>query len=185
MLPESSVMARPPLRSYTEKFKTPDTWSLTTLGVIHSPHTQRFGAPRQPSAQGEPGQVKAEGAKLILNEKLVVAEMLHDLEGFERIWLIGAFHLNQGYKAKPTPPRGPKIPRGLYATRAPHRPNGLSLSCCELVKVEGHVLHLGTLDFLDGTPIFDIKPYLPYADAFPESRAGWVDSLDPNEPPRR
>lgn len=112
------------------------------------------------------------------------AEALHDLEGMERIWILAHLHLNQGFNPKVTPPRGPKVKRGLLATRAPHRPNPIGLSAVELLGISGHRLSLGPCDLIDGTPILDIKPYIPYADAFPESRAGWVDALDPSLPQR-
>jgi tRNA-Thr(GGU) m(6)t(6)A37 methyltransferase TsaA len=76
------------------------------------------------------------------------------------------------------PPRGPKGKRGVLATRSPHRPNAIGLSAVELVAVEGRTLHLRGVDLLDGTPVLDVKPYVPYADAFPGARAGWIDAVD-------
>jgi len=66
----------------------------------------------------------------------------------------------------------------VLATRSPHRPNAIGLSAVELVAIDGHTLRVRGVDLLDGTPILDIKPYVPYADAFPEARAGWIDALD-------
>ena len=76
-----------------------------------------------------------------------------------------------------------KPPRGggkhsVLATRSPHRPNAIGLSAVELLGVDGHALRVRGMDLLDGTPILDIKPYVPYADAFPQSRAGWIDAID-------
>jgi len=102
----------------------------------------------------------------------------------ERIWILAHLHLNQGYNAKVMPPRGPKKKRGLLATRAPHRPNPIGLSAVTLLGVKGNKLSLGPCDLIDGTPILDIKPYIPYADAFPDAKAGWVDELDPSLPQR-
>jgi len=82
------------------------------------------------------------------------------------------------------PPRGPKIKRGLLATRAPHRPNPIGLSAVRLLSIEKNRLYLDACDLIDGTPILDIKPYIPYADAFPDSMAGWIDELDPSLPQR-
>ena len=76
------------------------------------------------------------------------------------------------------PPRGPRTKRGVLATRSPHRPNAIGLSAVELLSVEGRRLHLRGVDLLDGTPILDIKPYVPYADAFPDSSAGWIEGVD-------
>lgn len=102
----------------------------------------------------------------------------------ERVWILAHLHLNQGYNVKVTPPRGPKVKRGLLATRSPHRPNAIGLSAVTLQGVEKNRLILGPCDLIDGTPILDIKPYIPYADAFPDSKAGWVDALDPSLPQR-
>lgn len=104
-------------------------------------------------------------------------KVLQDLNGFDRVWLIFVFHQSEGWKSSVKPPRGgPK--RGVYSTRAPHRPNAIGLSAVELLKIEGRTLYLRGVDLLDGTPVLDIKPYVPYADAFPDSKAGWIDELD-------
>ncbi len=80
------------------------------------------------------------------------------------------------------PPRGARKKRGVLATRSPHRPNSLGLTAVTLLGVEGRRLHVRGLDMLDGTPVYDLKPYVPYADAFPDARAGWVDLVDALEP---
>ena len=100
-----------------------------------------------------------------------------DLAGFERIWLLFAFHRSEGWKAEVRPPRGGGK-RSVLATRSPHRPNAIGLSAVELVAVEAGSLRVRGVDLLDGTPILDIKPYVPYADAFPQARAGWIDAID-------
>ena len=105
-------------------------------------------------------------------------QALEDLEGFERIWIVYQFHHNSEWKPKVLPPRGPRIKRGVFATRAPYRPNALGLSCVRLVKVDGLRVIVEGHDLLDGTPVFDIKPYLPYADAFPEARVGWLENVE-------
>lgn len=105
-------------------------------------------------------------------------QALSGLDGFERIWLLYGFHRNTNWKPMVMPPRGPRVKRGVFATRSPHRPNALGLSCVELLKVEGRTLFVRGYDLLDETPIFDIKPYLPYADAFPSSRMGWAKDLE-------
>ena len=105
------------------------------------------------------------------------AEGLRDLEGFERLWLIYRLH-----KASPGPlrviPFRDTTERGVFATRAPCRPNAIGLSCVRLLSVAGNVLTIGGVDILDGTPLLDIKPYVPAFDAFPNSRAGWLDDSD-------
>jgi tRNA-Thr(GGU) m(6)t(6)A37 methyltransferase TsaA len=84
-------------------------------------------------------------------------------------------HLNRGWNPTVIPPRGPKERRGVLATRAPHRPNSIGLSAIKLVGVKGRVLEIETLDMLDGTPVLDIKPYIPYADSLPDASHGWLD----------
>ncbi|MEO8010627.1 MAG: SAM-dependent methyltransferase, partial [Dokdonella sp.] len=87
------------------------------------------------------------------------------------------FDRSEGWKAEVRPPRGGGK-RSVLATRSPHRPNAIGLSVVELIAVEERSLRVRGIDLLDRTPILDIKPYIPYADAFIESRAGWIDALD-------
>lgn len=107
------------------------------------------------------------------------AEAAKDLAGFDRIWVIFCFHLNWDHwnpmVRPPVSPDGKKY--SLFATRSPHRPNPIGLSCVELLSVEKHGLCIGACDILDGTPVFDIKPYIPAADSFPSSAAGWHDKI--------
>jgi tRNA-Thr(GGU) m(6)t(6)A37 methyltransferase TsaA len=103
---------------------------------------------------------------------------LEDLEGFERIWIVYQFHHNPDWKPKVMPPRGPRIKRGVFATRAPYRPNALGLSSVRLIQIEGLRVIVEGHDLLDGTPVLDIKPYLPYADAFPEAKVGWLENVE-------
>ena len=80
------------------------------------------------------------------------------------------------------PPRGPRVRRGVFATRSPDRPNPIGLSAVRLVRVDGCDLHVKGIDLIDGTPILDLKPYVPYADAFPDARAGWIDAVARDAP---
>lgn len=146
------------------------------IGIMRSPYSRRIDAPHQSTVvEGtETGERAIATLELAdwLDEKVI-----QDLSGFDRIWLIFAFHLSEGWKSSVKPPRGgPK--RGVLATRSPHRPNSMGLSAVELVMTEGRTLHLRGVDLLDGTPVLDIKPYVPYADAFPGAKAGWIDELD-------
>jgi len=146
------------------------------IGILRSPYARRIDAPHQGTvvAGTETGEVASATLEL---EAGLDERVLKDLAGFDRIWLIFAFHLSEGWKATVKPPRGgPK--RGVLATRSPHRPNSIGLSAVQLVRVEGRTLHLRGVDLLDGTPVLDIKPYVPYADAFPEAKAGWIDEMD-------
>ncbi|MBB63956.1 MAG: tRNA (N6-threonylcarbamoyladenosine(37)-N6)-methyltransferase TrmO [Waddliaceae bacterium] len=104
-------------------------------------------------------------------------QALEDIEGFERIWVLFVFHRNRNWKPKVQVPRGDQK-RGLFATRSPHRPNSIGLSCLPLLKREGRILFVGDHDLLDSTPILDVKPYIPYADAFPHASKGWLEELD-------
>lgn len=146
------------------------------IGILHSPYVRRIDAPHQSTVvEGtETGEMALATLELAdwLDEQVV-----QDLSGFERIWLIFAFHLSEGWKPTVKPPRGgPK--RGVLATRSPHRPNSIGLSAVELVALEERTLSVRGVDLLDGTPVLDIKPYVPYADAFPDAKAGWIDELD-------
>ena len=151
--------------------------SFHPIGFVRSPYAKRMDAPHQPTvvAGTESGAVVEATLELAAD---LPDTVLRDLAGFERIWLVFLFHLSEGWAPLVQPPRGPKGKRGVLATRSPHRPNPIGLSCVELVAVEGRTLRLRGVDLLDGTPVLDIKPYVPYADAFPQARAGWIDAVD-------
>ena len=151
-------------------------YSYRPIGILRSPYSRRIDAPHQATVVEGTETGQAASATLELAEWLD-EQVLKDLQGFERIWLIFSFHLSEGWKNTVKPPRGgPK--RGVLATRSPHRPNSIGLSAVELVRIDGRTVHLRGVDLLDGTPVLDIKPYVPYADAFPDAKAGWIDELD-------
>jgi len=152
------------------------TFSYHPIGFVRSPYRHRIDAPHQPTVvEGtETGDVAEAILELDAN---LPEEALQDLQGFERIWVIFSFHRSEGWRPLVKPPRG-RLKRGVLATRSPHRPNAIGLSALELVAVEGRCLRVRGVDLLDGTPILDIKPYVPYADAFPGARAGWIDDVD-------
>lgn len=148
--------------------------SLRPVGILRSPYALRIDAPHQPTVAPAEG-----GGEAVLElEPWVPEEALKDLEGFDRVWLIFLFHRSEGWAPAVKPPRGPRVKRGVFATRSPHRPNPIGLSAVELAGIEGRTLRLRGVDLLDGTPVLDLKPYVPYADAFPEARAGWIDDVD-------
>jgi tRNA (adenine37-N6)-methyltransferase len=152
-------------------------YTFRPLGFIASPYTRRIDAPHQASVvEGTQNRERVE-ARLELLETLPL-EALRYLEGFERIWLIYVFHLSGGWGPLVRPPRRSLVKRGVLATRSPDRPNPIGLSAVELVKVERRTLFLRGIDLLDGTPVLDVKPYVPYADAFPQAKAGWIDEVD-------
>ncbi|BFI95777.1 MAG: tRNA (N6-threonylcarbamoyladenosine(37)-N6)-methyltransferase TrmO [Rhodanobacter sp.] len=155
-----------------------DKLPFTAYPIAHvrSPYARRIDAPHQSTVvAGTESGAEAE-ARIEFVEGLPV-EAFADLAGFERIWLLFVFHRSEGWKPQVRPPRGGGK-RSVLATRSPHRPNAIGLSAVELVAVEERVLRVRGVDLLDGTPILDIKPYVPYADAFPDARAGWIDAID-------
>ena len=151
-------------------------FTFSPIGFVRSPYAKRIDAPHQATVVEGTESRDAVEAFLDLDPALP-EEILRDLEGFERVWLIFAFHKSEGWAPLVKPPRGSKQ-RGVLATRSPHRPNAIGLSAVELVAVEGRTLRLRGVDLLDGTPVLDLKPYVPYADAFPDAKAGWIDAVD-------
>lgn len=103
---------------------------------------------------------------------------LRDLEGFDRAWVLYGFHLSVGWRPTVMPPRGPHRKRGIFATRSPYRPNPIGLSCVRLLSIDGLSVSILEHDLLDGTPVYDLKPYVASADAFPEARLGWLEGLE-------
>jgi tRNA-Thr(GGU) m(6)t(6)A37 methyltransferase TsaA len=148
----------------------------TPIAIVASPYRQRIDAPHQPSVVQGTATGDAVEARIVFVDGFP-GEAYRDLAGFQRIWLIFAFDRSHGWKAEVRPPRGGGK-RSVLATRSPHRPNAIGLSAVELLSVEAGALRVRGIDLLDGTPILDIKPYVPYADAFPGSPAGWIDALD-------
>ena len=171
-----------PNQDHTSLAGPVDIVQITPIGVVRSPYTERFGTPRQPPVTEQVLGDAALPAQIVLREDLAVAAA--DLAGFDRIWVVAWLHLNTGWSPTVLPPRGPRVRRGVLSTRAPHRPNPIGLSALRLTAVEGHVLHVLGIDLLDGTPILDVKPYVPYTDAFPESAVGWLTGLVPTEADR-
>ena len=119
---------------------------------------------------------ESSGGNILLENGHNYEQALQDLDGFSHIWLIYVLHHNPNWKPMVQPPRASRKV-GVFASRAPYRPNPIGLSCVELVSIHGLRVNVGPHDLLDGTPILDIKPYLPYADSFPEARCGWVEGL--------
>lgn len=157
----------------------PDTSPAITLrpiGWVRSPYARRFGTPQQASAIDSDAE-----AVLALDPQLIPEVALRDLLGIERIWVLSLLDRSGTWGPLVRPPRGARERRSLFATRSPDRPNPIGLSAVRLVRIEKTDLHVRGVDLLDGTPILDIKPYVPYADAFPTSRAGWIDELATDE----
>ena len=142
---------------------------LGAIGWMRCDFRERYETPHQAAlAGGNEGWIE-------LRAGADYEQALTGLEGVERIWVIFGFHLN----AVHPPPVCVKPPRhggkvGVFATRSPHRPNGLGLSCVRVLGVEGRRLRVAEFDILDGSPIFDLKPYIPAWDAFPDAKTGWI-----------
>ena len=141
---------------------------IKAIGVIRTPFQQPAGTPIQPS--------RSDGARGTVEIFDEFREGLKDLDGFDRIWLL--YWLDRA----PSPrfrvrPFLDDCPRGLFATRAPSRPNPIGMSPVRLLRINGSVLEVADVDVLDGTPLLDIKPYVPDFDCYPVERAGWYDRV--------
>ncbi|MCQ2098285.1 MAG: tRNA (N6-threonylcarbamoyladenosine(37)-N6)-methyltransferase TrmO [Fibrobacter sp.] len=147
---------------------------ITPIGTFFGDAIYKYDAPRQGRLfAGHPGRI-------VLNAGCNFEMALRDLDGFERIWVLFQFHENEGWRPTtrpPVPPKG-KDRVGTFASRSPYRPNPIGLSCVRLLKVEGLTLYVDEADLLNETPVLDIKPYIPMADAFPDAKAGWVEEQD-------
>lgn len=140
--------------------------SFTSIGMIHSPHLTPAGTPIQPSYA-----TQCEGQVVVKPE---FQEALTDIEGFERVWLLYFFDRAAHFKSHVIPYRD-TIKHGLFATRAPCRPNPIGLSVVRLSGRRDNVLNVKGIDILDSTPLLDIKPYVPEFDVHLPSKAGWLD----------
>ena len=137
----------------------------------------RTGA-RYPQEAPRQGVLTARRGTIILEKQRNFEAALADLAGVERIWIIFVFDRVSSWKPKVRPPLGGTQKRiGVFATRSPHRPNPIGITCAKLEAVKGLILEVSESDILDGTPILDIKPYIPMADAFPEAKTGWRENL--------
>jgi tRNA (adenine37-N6)-methyltransferase len=146
--------------------------TLEPIGIVHTGFAAKDEAPRQAVVDGAEAVIE-----LFPGRNLEHA--IEDLAGWERIWVIFWFHQNPGWRPKVLPPRSTSGRKGVLATRSPHRPNPLGLSAVRLLRVEGLRLHVLGADMMDGTPVLDIKPYVPYSDAFAQSGSGWLAAKDP------
>lgn len=167
----------PPPRDHRDAVDVPSTITMAPIGIVRSPYTERHGTPRQAVVRGGGGGGDPMVGAVEIDTGRVPETALRDIEGFDRIWLVTYLHLNPKWGPLVRPPRG-GIRRGVLATRSPHHPNPIGLSAVELIGREGARLIVQGLDLIDGTPVLDIKPYVPYCDAFPDSSAGWVDALE-------
>lgn len=150
-------------------------FAFEQIGVIRSPYKEKFAVPRQP------GLVKHGGGELHLLPPYNQADAVRGLEGFSHLWVLFVFHqtMEGGWRPTVRPPRlGGNARMGVFATRSTFRPNPLGMSLVELKAIRCHkdqvILQLGSLDLVDGTPVVDIKPYLPFAEALPDAQASYA-----------
>ncbi len=136
-----------------------------SIGVIHTPFKEPKGAPIQPR--------RSKGANGTIEIYPEYVNGLKDLDGFSHITLIYNFHLSEGFNLEVVPFLD-KNKRGLFATRAPRRPNQIGLSTVELLKIENNILHIKNVDMVDSTPLLDIKPYVPEFDSHTNIKIGWL-----------
>ncbi len=142
------------------------------IGVLRCADRSKFATPSQAGGNSQ-GVIE-------LSAGLHLDVAVRELSGFSRIWLLWWFHRNSGWRPEVLPPRGRGGRKGVLATRSPHRPNPIGMSSVALLEVRQTRLYVGAHDLLDGTPILDIKPYLPEVDSFPEERSGWLEQLPPS-----
>jgi len=135
------------------------------IGIIHSPFKDIKGMPIQPAG--------AKGIAGTIEIKPEYVNGLQDIEGFSHIILIYHFHLSKGFSLKVKPFLDENL-RGVFATRAPRRPNSIGISVVKLVRVEDTILHIEDIDIVDGTPLLDIKPYVPEFEAWEGVQTGWL-----------
>ena len=149
---------------------TPKAQPLRVIGTLKSCFREKFGTPRQPLV------VPGATATLTIAKEFLPEHSLNGLERFSHVWLISYFHLNTNKTVRPKihPPRLKGESVGLFASRSPHRPSPVGLSLARLVEIKGATLHLAGIDLVDGTPILDIKPYIPEWDSVPHATAGWT-----------
>lgn len=150
--------------------------SIEPVAIMHTGFGEKFGIPRQS------GLVPEAAGQIVFEPKYQNPDALRGIEEFTHLWIIWGFSENRVEKFTPlvTPPRlGGREKRGVFATRSPFRPNGMGLSSVRIDKVEyksskGPIIHVSGVDMLDGTPIYDIKPYLAYSDSHPEASDGFA-----------
>lgn len=156
-----------------------DSYSFQPIAFVRTAARYRYEEPRQSVFSPTPAQLE-------FTDDPRFRDALADLEGFQRLWIVAVFHLNvnpdrtANWNPKVRPPVTPDDKKyGVFSTRSPHRPNPIALSCVEVEKIDTAkgIIYLRACDLLDGTPVLDIKPYIPEVDSFPQSAAGWRDRL--------
>ncbi len=157
-----------------EQPESSEILTVSPIGFVRTEARTRIEAPRQPgAAAGVRGRIELFPGRHF-------EHALQDLGGWDYIWVVFWFHQNRTWRPKVLPPRSTSGRKGVFATRAPYRPNPIGLSALKLERVDGLTLHVEGVDMLDGTPVLDIKPYVPYTDAYPGARSGWLEDALPS-----
>ncbi|HNS17830.1 MAG TPA: tRNA (N6-threonylcarbamoyladenosine(37)-N6)-methyltransferase TrmO [Bacteroidales bacterium] len=138
------------------------------IGIIYTPYETLTGMPIQPSSA--PGVI----GTIELYPEFTAG--IKDLDGFSHLILLYHFHMSRGYKLEVTPFLDDQL-RGLFATRAPNRPNSIGLSVVELISIHNNILHIANVDILNGTPLLDIKPYIPAFELIKNLKTGWYATV--------
>lgn len=141
--------------------------TLRPIGVLRTPYRELAEIPRQP-------RLAKVRARIELVPGLGLEDAIADLAGWDYVWVLTWMHRARGWRPKVQPPRSERK-RGVLATRAPHRPNPIGLSAMRIVSIDGLVIEVEECDAIDGTPVLDLKPYVPWADAIPGARTGWLE----------
>lgn len=150
--------------------------ALRPVALLRTPFAEKFGVPRQS------GLVPAAEGRVEFLPEFASPDFTRGIEAFSHLWLVTGFHKNPSWEGAATvrPPRlGGNERVGVFASRSPLRPNGLGLSLVRLLAVERGALRVEGIDCVDGTPVYDVKPYLPYCEAKPEARADWAGASPP------
>jgi len=147
---------------------------VRAIGVLESCFKEKFGAPRQP------GLVPHSRARLKIKAEFIPEQSLKGLAEFSHVWLLAYFNLNTNkiFLSTVHPPRLKGKTVGVFASRSPHRPSPIGLSAARLLRVEGDTLHLAEVDLVDGTPILDVKPYIPSYDRVADAKEGWTSAAE-------
>lgn len=150
--------------------------TLKPVAILRTPFAEKFGVPRQS------GLVPAAEGRVEFRPEFQAPEFVRGLEAFSHLWLITGFHENPPWSGSAVvrPPRlGGNERVGVFASRSPNRPNGLGLSLVRLLGIESGALRVGGVDAVDGTPVYDIKPYLPWCEALSDATADWAQAAPP------
>jgi tRNA-Thr(GGU) m(6)t(6)A37 methyltransferase TsaA len=170
------VKTNPPSANHTSKqgaHETPASFEFHPIGWVNSPYKEKFGTPRQP------GLVSETKGSILLRDDLN-PDSLEGLSDYSHAWIVFVFHENESVrtgkpnlKTKVHPPRLQGKSIGVFATRSPHRPNPIGLSLVAIERIVGRHIHIRGLDVIDGTPVLDIKPYLPSVESLADAHEGW------------